>query len=212
MSAARNLTIEVVSDVICPWCLIGTRRLDKALAALPDVQAEVVYRPFLLDPSTPPEGKDLREHLRRKYGDPEPMFRRVEAVAKQDGIDLDFERIGRTSSTVGAHTLLRHAIDKGTQRALARALFGAYFLEGRDVGASDVLVPLATGHGFDADEATALLRDPEEVAATKAEAREASEGGVTGVPFTVIAQKLAVGGAQSVEVFTKAIRQALETS
>jgi predicted DsbA family dithiol-disulfide isomerase len=215
MSAARTVHIEVVSDVICPWCLIGTRRLDKALAAVvaehAGLEVEVVYRPFLLDPSTPPEGKDLREHLRRKYGDPEPMFRRVEAVAKQDGIDLDFKRIGRTSSTVGAHTLMRHAIAKGTQRALAKALFGAYFLEGRDVGSSDVLVPIATAHGFGADEATALLRDPDEVAQTKAEAREAADSGVSGVPFTVIASKLAVGGAQSVEVFKKAIEQALAT-
>lgn len=209
MSGKRTVTIEVVSDVICPWCLIGTRRLEKALASLPDVEAEIVYRPFLLDPSTPPEGKDLRENLRKKYGDPEPLFKRVETVAKQDGIDLDFKRIGRTSSTIGAHTLMRHAIAKGTQRALAKALFGAYFLEGRDVGALDVLVPLATAHGFTADEATALLRSEDEIAATKAEAKEASQSGISGVPFTVVAEKLAVSGAQSVEVFKKAIEQAL---
>jgi len=209
MSGKRTVTIEVVSDVICPWCLIGTRRLEKALASLPDVEAEIVYRPFLLDPSTPPEGKDLRENLRKKYGDPEPLFKRVETVAKQDGIDLDFKRIGRTSSTIGAHTLMRHAIAKGTQRALAKALFGAYFLEGRDVGALDVLVPLATAHGFTADEATALLRSEDEIAATKGEAKEASQSGISGVPFTVVAEKLAVSGAQSVEVFKKAIEQAL---
>ncbi len=206
MSTVR---IEVTSDVICPWCLIGTRRLEKALAQLPDVEAEVVYRPFLLDPSTPPEGKDLRENLRKKYGDPEPLFKRVETVAKQDGIDLDFKRIGRTSSTVGAHTLMRHAIAKGTQRALAKALFGAYFLEGRDVGSAEVLVPLATAHGFAADEAAALLADPEEEKQTRSDARIASQEGVSGVPFTVVAGKVAVSGAQSVEVFVKAITQAL---
>lgn len=210
MSATTAVRIEVTSDVICPWCLIGTRRLEMALAAMPDVTAEVVYRPFLLDPSTPPEGKDLRENLRKKYGDPEPLFRRVEAVAKTDGIDLDFKRIGRTSSTVAAHTLMRHAIAKGTQRAFAKALFGAYFLEGRDVGSADVLVPLATAHGFDVDEATALLRDPEEEKQTRAEARIASQEGVSGVPFTVVAGKVAVSGAQPVEVFVKAIRQAIE--
>ncbi len=207
-ASSSTVRIEITSDVICPWCLIGTRRLEKALAALPDVKAEIIYRPFLLDPATPPEGQDLRENLRKKYGDPEPLFRRVESVAKQDGIDLDFKRIGRTSSTVGAHTLLRHAIAKGTQRALAKALFGAYFLEGRDVGAAEVLVPLATAHGFDEAEATDLLQDPEEAKVTRAEAGIAGEQGVSGVPFTMIAGKLAVSGAQSVEAFTKAIQQA----
>src|SRR5688572_17419924 len=96
----RELRIEVVSDVVCPWCLIGSRRLDLALAQLPEVKADVVFRPFLLDPALPAQGDDLRSRLRRKFGDPEPLFRRVEKVARADGIDLDFSRVGRYASTL----------------------------------------------------------------------------------------------------------------
>lgn len=203
---AEPLRIEIVSDVICPWCLIGTRRLDLALASRPDVAVDVVYRPFLLDPQTPPEGADLRERLRRKYGDPEPLFRRVESVARADGIDLDFKRIGRTVSTVRAHTLLRHAIAKGSQRALARALFGAYFLEGRDVSDLEVLESLATSHGFAAGEGRALALDPAEEQVTREEAREASRRGVSGVPLTTFGEGgPSISGAQPVEVFLKAL-------
>src|SRR5580658_347341 len=118
------LSIDIVSDVICPWCFIGARRLDQALASLTEpITAEVSFHPFLLDPKTPPEGADLRERLRAKYGvDPERMFARVEAAARESGIPLDFSKVRRTPSTVAAHTLLDAAYPKGTQHALAGAL------------------------------------------------------------------------------------------
>ena len=93
-----RLRVEVVSDVVCPWCLIGTRRLELALAAAGVADADVEFRPFLLDPATPPEGEDLRGRLRRKYGNPEPMFARVEAAARQSGIELDFAKVRRAVS------------------------------------------------------------------------------------------------------------------
>lgn len=205
------LPIEVVSDVICPWCFIGMRRLDQALAELPRVKATVTHRPFLLDPSTPPEGADLRERLSAKYGmDPETMFARVEAAARSSGIPLDFARVRRTPSTVAAHTLLRHALAKGTQRALLRALWDAYFLEGRDVGDASVLASIASGHGFDVDEATRLARDEQEARETRQEAAEAGRQGVTGVPFFVFGGNLAMSGAQPVEVLKEAIERARE--
>lgn len=203
------IQVDVVSDIICPWCFIGTRRLGQALASLPEVEANVVYRPFLLDPSIPAEGTDLRERLRKKYGaDPETMFGRVEAAARETGIPLDFKKVTRTVSTIAGHTLLRHALDKGTQRALADALFDAYFLQGRDIGQADTLAELATGHGFTVDEALALLRDEAELAATRAEASEAARSGVQGVPFFVFGGRLAVSGAQPVAVLRSAIERA----
>jgi predicted DsbA family dithiol-disulfide isomerase len=203
------IQVDVVSDIICPWCFIGARRLGQALASLPEVEANVVYRPFLLDPTIPAEGTDLRERLRKKYNaDPDTMFGRVEAAARETGIPLDFKKVTRTVSTIAGHTLLRHALDKGTQRALADALFDAYFLQGRDIGQAETLAELATAHGFTVDEVLALLRDDAELAATRSEAAEAARSGVQGVPFFVFGGRLAVSGAQPVSVLRGAIERA----
>jgi predicted DsbA family dithiol-disulfide isomerase len=182
--------IDVVSDFVCPWCFIGARRLEKALEGK---DAEVTYRPFLLDPRIPPEGVDLRENLRKKFGrDPEGMFGRVEAAAREAGIQLDFAKVRRYPSTVLAHALVAKAKDP---RALANALFEAYFLQGRDIGQADVLRELAGS--ADVEKA-----DLERV---RDEAREASAEGITGVPFFVFGDKFAVSGAQPLEVFEKAL-------
>jgi predicted DsbA family dithiol-disulfide isomerase len=207
----KQLDIDIVSDVICPWCFIGSRRLEQALEPAPEgVEVGLTFRPFLLDPSIPKEGADLRDRLRAKYGvDPDKMFGNVEAAARSSGIPLDFAKVRRTPSTIAAHTLLRHAIDKGTQPALARALFEGYFLEGRDIGDADVLAAIAGAHGFEADEAIRLVRDEQELATTVAEAGEAAASGVRGVPFFVLGGRLAVSGAQSADVLRDAIAKAI---
>ena len=208
-----NLTVDVVSVVVCPWCLIGTRRLQQVLAERPDVTATVSFHPFLLDPTTPEAGGDLREHLAKKYGmDPEKMFGRVEAVAKETGVPLDFAKVRRFASTVRAHTLLRHADAKGTQVALVNAFFDAYFLEGKDIGQSAVLAQIASGHGFTVDEATALLASDAELRATREEAAAAAAQGITGVPFFVFGGKFAFSGAQPKEVFVQALEKATVAS
>jgi predicted DsbA family dithiol-disulfide isomerase len=213
-----SIEIDIVSDVVCPWCLIGTRRLEAALEAFPELDAQVTFHPFLLDPSAPQEGAELRDHLRKKYGDPEPMFRRVEAVAKESGIALDFNKVRRIVSTVRAHTLLRHAARlrnaeaRGTQRALANALFLAYFTEGRDISAMDVVIDLGEQHGFTKDTVIALLEDPAELNATRENAKRAAEGGVTGVPFVIIGKRVGISGAQSADVFREAIAKSLASA
>ena len=197
----------MVSDVVCPWCYIGTTRLDQAIESLGDtVDVDVELRPFQLEPKLPEEGADLREWLGKKYGDPEPLFRRVENVARESGIELDFSKVRRNVPTLRAHTLLRHARPLGTQRALGRALFAAYFGEGRDISAMDVLVSLGAQHGFEADAVVNLLETPAELATTRSLATPA---GVSGVPFTIIGGKVAVSGAQSVAVFKSAIERAI---
>jgi predicted DsbA family dithiol-disulfide isomerase len=201
-----ELTVDFVSDIICPWCFIGFTRLEKALG---DDGADVTLRPFQLDPSTPPEGADLRERLAAKLGmDPSKVFGRVEAAARESGIPLDFAKVRRTPNTLKAHVLLGAAREKGTQRALARALFAAYFLEERDLSDDSVLVELAASHGFTADAARALLLDPEALEATRSEAAELAGQGIGGVPFTVFNGTLAVSGAQPIEDFQRAIAQA----
>jgi predicted DsbA family dithiol-disulfide isomerase len=203
------LTIDFVSDVICPWCFIGFTRLEQALEQSGETGAEVTLRPFQLDPSTPPEGADLRERLAKKYGvDPEKMFGRVEAAARESGIALDFAKVRRTPNTLKAHALIGASKAKGTQRALARALFAAYFLEGRDLSDDAVLSDLAVAHGFSAEEASALLADRAVLEETRSEAAELAGQGIGGVPFTVFDGKLAVSGAQPVEAFREAITRA----
>jgi predicted DsbA family dithiol-disulfide isomerase len=204
------ISIDIVSDVICPWCFIGARRLDQAIASLTEPLAtEVSFHPFLLDPTTPPEGADLRARLRAKYGvDPEGMFARVEAAAHASGIPLDFRKVRRTPSTVAAHSVLREARAKGTQRALAGALFDAYFLEGRDIGDPGTLASIAAAHGFAEEEVLALVRSPEALAQTRADAQSAAAQGVTGVPFFVFGGAVAVSGAQSADVLRGAIEEA----
>jgi len=220
----QSLDIDVVSDVVCPWCLIGTRHLDLALQELPDVKATVRFRPFLLDPTTPPEGVDLRERLRRKYGvDPDTMFGRVEGAARAAGIPLDFSKVRRSVNTLRAHTLLRHAqageggdgsgsgSSSGNEKQgeLARALFQAYFLEGRDIGEVEVLSAIAGEHGLDEAEARRVVTDEAELARTKKEASEASAQGITGVPFFVLGGRLALSGAQPPATIRAAIERAL---
>lgn len=206
----RTLTIDVVSDVMCPWCYIGARRLADALAGMPDVQATVRHVPFLLDPSTPEGGVDLRARLQAKYRmDPAQMFAQVERAARESGIALDFSRVRRSFPTAAAHTLLRHAEAKGTQRALLDALYARYFLEGGDVGSPEALAEVASAHGFTRDEALRLATDPAELDATRREAAAVAAQGITGVPFFIFDDRLAASGAQPVEVLRGAIERAL---
>lgn len=206
-----SLAIDVVADVMCPWCYIGARNLAAALAELPEVDATVRHHPFLLDPSTPEGGVDLRERLRAKYGgDPDAMFARVQDAARKAGLSIDFSVVRRSYPTAAAHALLRHAEAKGTQPALLEALFDAYFVRGSDVGSPEVLAELASAHGFSRDEALRVASDPGELAKTRDEARSMSEQGVTGVPFFIFGERLAAAGAQPPEVLRGAILKALD--
>ena len=199
-------SIELISDVICPWCFIGLRRLEDALAEEGAASAPITFHPYQLDPSTPPEGADLRERLAAKYGgDPQAMFQRVEQAARESGIPLDFSKVRRTPIARAG------ASDKGTQHALAKALFEAYFLEGKDIGADAVLVEIASAHGFDRAEAQALLEDRAALDSTRAEAEAMSRRGIRGVPFTIFGGSLAVSGAQPVDIFCQAFRRARGT-
>jgi predicted DsbA family dithiol-disulfide isomerase len=210
--AKQTLTIDVVSDVMCPWCFIGARHLADALASLPEVEATVRHVPFLLDPATPEGGADLRERLRAKYRmDPDRMFGQVESAARSAGIDLDFSRVRRSFPTAAAHTLLRHAEAKGTQRALLQSLYEAYFLRGEDVGAPEHLADIAAAHGFARDEALRLATDPAELDETRREAAAVSTQGVTGVPFFIFDERFAASGAQPPAVLRGAITRALES-
>lgn len=202
-----KVDIAVISDVICPWCFIGSRRLTQVLDGADEVEATITYHPYLLDPTVPPEGMDLRERLRSKYGvDPEQMFRQIEQAARDTGIPLDFSRVQRTPNTIPAHTLLRHAAPRGSQLTLSDALFTAYFLDGQDISDPEVLATIASRVGFTADEARGIVTSAQELQVTRDEAAAASQAGIRGVPFFVFNNKVGFSGAQPAHVF----RQALE--
>jgi predicted DsbA family dithiol-disulfide isomerase len=204
--------IDVVSDPVCPWCYLGSVRLDRVLESVTE-PVKVTYRPFLLDSTTPEGGLDIADMLRKKYGvDPRAAWDRVEGAARESGLTLDLTRQKRQYPTLRAHTLLRHAEPRGTQRALARALFEANFDQALNISDTTVLGSLGERHGFSADEVAALVTDERELAATRAEIDGALASGIRGVPFFVFDGKVAVSGAQRESVLAEALRRAQETT
>jgi predicted DsbA family dithiol-disulfide isomerase len=214
---AEVLTVDVVSDVVCPWCYIGKRRLESALEQLravqPDLAVDVRWHPFQLNPDLPPEGADRREYLERKFGGPDraqQIYARVSAAGSTVGIPFAFDAIERQPNTLDAHRLMTwaQARGEGDADALVESLFRAYFLEGRYVGDHDELAKLAAQAGFDAAAARAFLASDElrtEVASADQRAREM---GVSGVPFFIFDGKTAVSGAQDPAVMLDAIAKA----
>lgn len=208
--SVHDLQIDVFSDISCPWCFIGMRRLESVLGTLEgDRTVTVRHHPYQLHPDAPAGGIDLPAMLRERYGaDPATMFARVEAAAAGAGITLDLAAQPRAYDTAAAHTLIRHAEGKGTQRALVDALFVAYFLEARDISAPSVLADVAARHGFTREEAMRLAEDADELALTRHEARSAARGGVRGVPLFVFNERLAISGAQPEAEFRRVIEAA----
>lgn len=209
--APTSLTIDVFSDIVCPWCYIGSTRLTQAIQGLEGVvQAEVCYHPFLLDPTVSRSGASIADKLRKKHGvEPKQLWGRVEAAARDSGLELDLSRQQLMYPTDAAHTLLRHAHDRDTQPALAQALFKTYFVDAENISDVEVLARVAVDHGFSWSEAEELASCPAELELTREEAQASVACGIRGVPFYIFAGKLAVSGAQSVSVLQSAIRQAL---
>ena len=208
----KILKIDVFTDVVCPWCLVGSARLDTALAALPDdIEVVVENHPFYLDPSVPPEGVDVGEMLRAKYGkDPREMWARVEGEAQKAGIELDLSKQPRMFNTAKAHTITRLAKPLGIQHELANAIAEAYFLEHRQINDDNVLADIAVTFGYDRGDALDAMNDENELAITEQLATDAAQQGIRGVPFFIFGEKYALSGAQPAEVFDKALAQIIE--
>ncbi len=203
------LTIDVVSDVVCPWCYLGKRRLERALAAVPDIPVTVRWRPFRLDPTIPPEGIDREVYLTRKFGSLEAVagsHGHLTAMGRAEGVAYRFDAIARAPNTINAHRLVRWAAEEADQDAMVERLFAAYFSEGVDVGNDAVLARLAGEAGLDGD-VMARLAGPEDRDTVAAEIDNASRIGVTGVPCFILNQRYAVVGAQPAEVLADAIGQ-----
>lgn len=204
------MKIEIWSDVVCPWCYIGKRRLERALEGHADA-VEIVWRSFELDPSAPKEPLDkLDEALAEKYGtsvdEARAMMDGMARTAAEEGLELNFDRAQR-GNTLDAHRLLHFAASLGFQSEMKERLFRGYMTEGRAISDREELALLAADVGLDADEVRAMLetdRFAEEVRMDQARARQI---GVRGVPFFVLDGRLAVSGAQPSHVFRGAFQQ-----
>jgi len=208
------LTIDVVSDVVCPWCYIGKRRLEGALAlyarAHPGAPPPAVtWRPFQLNPDMPDEGMPRVEYVQRKFGARGgAVYDRVAAVGREVGIAFAFDRIARQPNTLAAHSLIALAERRGRQDAVVEALFKAYFIDGLDMTARENLVAAATGAGLDRTEVEAWLDEPRARDAAAEQDARARESGIEGVPFFVFNGTLAVSGAHPAETLFEAMEQA----
>jgi predicted DsbA family dithiol-disulfide isomerase len=204
------IQIEVWSDIVCPWCYIGKRRLERALAAF-DGEVSVEWRSFQLDPSTPTgDPRPVAESLAARKGlsqhQVRGMFAHVTAIAAQEGLAYDFDR-ARTANTLDAHRLLHFAKAGGRQGELKERLMHAYFAEGADVADHAVLSGLAAEAGLDAIAAKQALADGAYAAQVEQDIAQARAYGISGVPFFVFNQQIGVSGAQPLEVFEQALRQ-----
>ena len=207
-----HVTIDVVSDVVCPWCYLGKARLDKAIAELAnEILVTVTWRPYQLNPDLPPEGVDHKAHLAAKLGGEAAVARAHEnlaALGRADGVAFDFDAVKISPNTLDAHRLVRWAQAEGAdiQANVVSGLFRANFKEGRNVGDRETLIDIAEAGGLDRAVVTALLASDADAAEVKTEIDMARDMGVTGVPCFIIESKYAVMGAQSVEVLTSALR------
>ena len=210
MSPLKPLTIDVVSDVVCPWCYIGKRRIEEALKLVPDVPVEVNFRPFFLNPWVPREGISREQYLTTKFGSVEAykgIAGRVVAAAAQEGLSYHPELVARQPNTIDCHRLIRWAGDIGKAPEMKQRLMELYFRDGGDLTDVNVLVQAAADCGLDADVVRKMLATDQDVELVSAQAQEAAEKGILGVPTYVFAQKYAVSGAQDPQMLARAIRQ-----
>lgn len=206
-----SITVDVVSDVVCPWCFIGQKRLDKAIATS-GVEVHVHWRPFQLDPTIPPEGRDRREYMLGKFGSEErirEIHARIEPLGAAEGIAFDFDAIRIAPNTLDAHRVIRWAGAAGedVQNRLVRLLFRLNFEEGKNLGDHAVLIEGAREAGMDTAVVETLLPTDADVEAVRTEIATASRMGVTGVPCFLLEGKYAVMGAQDIATLADAIRQ-----
>ncbi|HXL68050.1 MAG TPA: DsbA family oxidoreductase [Xanthobacteraceae bacterium] len=204
------VVIDVVSDVVCPWCYIGKRRLERALELRPDVPVEVRYRPFFLNPWVPREGIDRADYLTTKFGSPERYLAnapRIAALAAEEGLTYAFERITRQPNTIDAHRLILWAPDSAKMN---HHLMRLYFSEGADLTDRKVLVDAAVANGLDRETVERDLASDRDVELVTKEAARASEVGINGVPFFILNSRIGISGAQSPEFLAQAIDKARE--
>ena len=209
-----KITVDIVSDVVCPWCYVGKRRIEAAIRDLNGAhQVELVWRPFELNPDLPRAGAERTEYRLRKFGSLE-RSRELEAqmhrVGASEGLAFTSTPSATIPNTFDAHRLLAYALGRGVQDAVSEALFKAYFVDGADIGSAEELARIAARAGLEPGEVAAYLASPAGTAEVRAEEAHYRALGVRGVPFFIVDGKYALSGAQPPDAFREAFRQTLE--
>jgi predicted DsbA family dithiol-disulfide isomerase len=207
-----NISIEIYSDVICPWCYVGKRRLERALGQLRDrAQAQIDWRPFQLNPTMPLDGMDRTAYLKAKFGSLENFWRMKEqllATGEEEEIPFAFDKIQRTANTFAAHRLVWHAAQQGKQDQVVEALFHAYFIEGQNIGDSNIIAHAAVEVGLDRTETEEFLASDKGAVEVKTEEAVGRRLGIRGVPYFVFNDRISISGAQPPDIIVSAIQQA----
>jgi predicted DsbA family dithiol-disulfide isomerase len=215
MSELRSITIDVVSDVVCPWCYVGQKRLERAIAIAPEIAVDVRWRPFQLDPTIPPEGRDRKRYMLDKFGSEErirEIHDRLEGIGAEEGIAFNFAAIKFSPNTLDAHRVIRWAgtAGEGVQNRLVRRLFELNFEEGANLGDHSVLIAAARDADMDSSIVETLLPTDADRENVRSEIATATRMGVQGVPCFLFEGRYAVMGAQDAESLADAIRQVAE--
>jgi len=213
----KTLTIDVVSDVVCPWCYVGKRRLERALALLavqhPDVDPEVRWHTFQLNPDLSPDGMARADYVQNKFGDKATaIYDRVAGVGKEVGIPFAFDKINRQPNTVVAHSLIAVSEPGMAQDAMVEAFFKAYFLEGKDLTEASVLMDVAESAGMDRASAQAHLQNSDLHSQTIDSDKAAREMGITGVPFFIFNRQVGLSGAHEADTLLQAMVEAMNAA
>ena len=208
------MQIDVISDTVCPWCFIGKRRLQKAMALRPDIAFDVRWRPYQLDAAVPKGGMDRQAYMRAKFGDDPKkiveMYKLIAAEGAKDGIEFDFASIQRRPNSLDSHRLIRWAEAAGVQDDVVERLFIAYFENAEDIGDVRVLADIADMCGMDGVEVAQMLEGDADLSLVAREDQIAREMGVTGVPAMIFDNRLAVSGAREAEVLVSVIDRVTE--
>lgn len=206
--------IDIYSDIVCPWCYVGKRRLERTLTSVAG-DILVTWRPFQLNPTMPPDGMDRKAYLEAKFGSLEAFGRMEEqllAAGRDEQIPFAFEKIQRTPNTFAAHRLVWHAAQQGKQDEVVEALFRGYFLEGKDIGDAKALTQMAAEAGLGRTEIEEFLASDKGVVEVKAEEAVGRRLGIRGVPYFVFNGRIPISGAQPPDIIVSAIRQAKQGS
>ncbi|MEL6324783.1 MAG: DsbA family oxidoreductase [Pseudomonadota bacterium] len=216
----QKIALEMVSDLVCPWCWLGLRRLKAAIDTLPDIKTEIYFRPYQLDPTVPEEGMEYRAYMKAKFGPDahegsehdasknrwRQMRTALEEYGAAEGIPFDFDNIPKRPNTVNAHRLVHWAQGQGLGLAAKEALFKAYFTDHRDIGDKAVLADIAAEIGLDRDIVEKLLASEADKDKIAEESQLFMQMGVRGVPTFIGNRAIAVQGAETAEKLAKLIR------
>lgn len=205
------ISVDIISDVMCPWCYIGKRRFEKALEMKPDIAVDIRWRPFQLDETIPKDGIDRQEYLSKKFGGSErarQMYQAVSEAGEMENIPFAFDKIKRSPNTVDAHRLIRWAVTPDLQDEMVERLFSLYFVEGGDLTDRAVLLKAAEEVGLDLEIVSDLMQSEADADLVSEEVQLARQMGVNGVPCFIVANKYAVMGAEQPEVIVRALEMA----